>query len=206
MSSTTVIQAFQFGQTSAMKRSMDPNDIDQNLVRLTVNGDMRAFRTLYDRHLRHVTAQVGRIMGPWNEVEDTVQEVFVQLHRALPSYRFDSRFTTWLYRITHNVTVSQIRKQSRQRHRDSLANIRLNDDEWGKLDARSQIKVLYAALEEVSEKNREAFVLHEIEGLPLKEVAEIANVSINTIAARVRRTRENLKQILIAATTEQQDD
>ncbi len=206
MTTTTIIPAFQPSATSAKKAPMDANAIDQDLVRRTVDGDMGAFRELYDRHLRRVTAQVGRIMGPWNDVEDTVQEVFVQLHRALPSYRHDSRFTTWLYRIAWNVTVSYIRQQSRQRHRDSLADIRLSDDDWGRLDARSQMKVLYAALEEVSEAGRQAFVLHEVEGRPLREVAELTEVSINTAAARVRRTRERLKEILVAATMEPQHD
>ena len=162
---------------------------------------MVAFRQLYDRHFDFVTRQVGRIMGPGGELEDVVQEVFVAVFRSLQSYRGDSRFTTWLYRLTYNVTVTHLRKRPKMVELSAWRPLKEPQAAWSRLEARDMVRVLYAALDNVPPEQREAFLLHEVEGLKLREIADLTGESINTIAARVRRTRERMQEVLEAAGT-----
>ena len=182
------------------------DDEEELCIDAAVHGDMAAFRTLYDRHFEFVTRQVGRIMGPGGDLEDVVQEVFVAVYRSLHGYRGDSRFTTWLYRLTYNVTVSHLRKRPRMVELSAWRPLRDSQGAWARLEARDMVRVLYAALDNVAPDHREAFLLHEVEGMRLREIAELTGESINTIAARVRRTRERMQEVLEAASSEGDHD
>lgn len=171
-------------------------DEEQIWIEAAASGDVAAFRLLYDRHFDFVSRQVGRVMGPGGELEDVVQEVFVQVFRSLHSYRNESKFTTWLYRVAYNVTISHLRKTPRTVELADWRALREPTSQWNKLEARDMCRVLYAALEQVPGDQREAFLLFEVEGLKLREIAELTGESINTIAARVRRTRERLQVVL----------
>lgn len=173
---------------------------EQQWIAAAASGDMAAFRALYDRYRLRVIAQVGRMIGPGADVDDVTQEVFVQVYRSLGSFAGESRFSTWLFRITWNVTSNWIRRHRRPLDLTQLRLLDTPTDTWSQLEARDMARVLHAALEEVGEDAREAFVLHELEGMTLQQIAELTGNSINTIAARVRRTRERVAQILAAAT------
>ena len=168
------------------------------LIERAQGGDMQAFRQIYDAHLRRVAAQVGRLLGPRGDVEDVVQEVFIQVHRSLPNFRGDSEFTTWLYRVTWNVAVTHLRRRVNHTPVDlpALMQFACEKELWGKLEARDKLRTLYAALEELPDEYREAFILFEIEGNSLQEIAEMTDTSLNTIASRVRRSRERLRALL----------
>lgn len=168
------------------------------LISRAQRGDMLAFRQLYDAYLRRVAAQVGRLLGPSSEVEDVVQEVFVQVHRSLPKFRGDSEFSTWLYRVTWNVTVTHLRRRPNHTPVDlpALMQFACEKELWGKLEARDKLRTLYAALNELPDEYREAFILFEIEGNSLQEIAQMTDTSLNTIASRVRRSRERLRALL----------
>ncbi len=176
-------------------------DEEQVWIAAAASGDVAAFRLLYDRHFDFVTRQVGRVMGPHfgrqgGELEDVVQDVFVQMFRSLHSYRSESKFTTWLYRVSYNVTISHLRKTPRTVELADWRTLREPASTWAKLEARDMCRVLYAALEQVPDDQRECFLLFEVEGMKLREISELTGESINTIAARVRRTRERLQQVL----------
>ena len=171
-------------------------DEEQVWIEAAANGDMAAFRLLYDRHLGFVSRTVGRVLGPGNDIEDVVQDVFVQVFRSLGSYRSESKFTTWLYRVAYNVAISHLRKKPRTVELADYRALREPGSTWARLEARAMCRVLYSALEQTSEENREAFLLFEVEGLKLREIAELTGASLNTVAARVRRTRERLQSVL----------
>ena len=166
------------------------------LVERAQQGDMQAFRALYDAYLRRVAAQIGRIMGPGPEVEDVIQKVFIQVHRSLPSFKGDAKFSTWLYRVTWNVTVSHMRRRAPTVDLPSLKQFACSKEQWGKLEAREQLRTLYAAIDDLPADYREAFVLFELEGHSLNEIADKTGDSINTVASRVRRSRERLRALL----------
>lgn len=181
--------------------SIEP-EIERKWVLQAQTGDSTAFRWLYDRHLDRATHQVGRIMGPGADIEDVVQDVFVQVFRSIGNYRFESKFSTWLYRVTYNVTISHLRKQPKTVELADWRPLRDNVSTWSRLEARDLVRVLYAALEHVQPEAREAFLMHEVEGMKLREIAELTGDSLNTISARVRRTREKLQAVLESAQTE----
>jgi RNA polymerase sigma-70 factor, ECF subfamily len=178
-------------------------DTESQWIIRAAKGDMVSFRRLYDRHVDYVTCQVARLMGPGYELEDIVQEIFVQVFRSLATFRHECAFTTWLYRLARNVAIDHLRKRSKTVSLADWRPLKCSSQQWAKLEARDQIRVLYAAMQKFSLENREAFILHEIEGLKLREIEELTGESINTIAARVRRTREQLRGILEAATSEE---
>lgn len=172
---------------------------EESWIAAAAAGDRVAFRALYDRYRLRVIGQVGRMIGPGPDVDDVAQEVFVQVYRSLPSFAGESRFSTWLFRITWNVTSNHIRRNRRTLDLTQLRLLDTTPDAWSQLEARDMARVLHAALDELGDDAREAFVLHELEGMTLQAIAELTGNSINTIAARVRRTRERVAQILAAA-------
>ncbi len=169
---------------------------EKQLIERAQQGDLQAFREIYDLYLRRVIAHVGRIMGPGPEVEDVAQNVFIQVHRSLPSFKGDAKFSTWLYRLTWNVTVSHLRRRAPTVDLPALKQFATDDDQWSRLEARDKLRTLHAGIADLPPDHREAFVLFEIEGVPLNEIAELKGESINTIASRVRRSRERLRALL----------
>ncbi|MFU8804057.1 MAG: RNA polymerase sigma factor [Bradymonadaceae bacterium] len=174
-------------------------DTESQWILRAARGDVASFRRLYDRYVDYVTHNVGRLMGPGSDLEDVVQEVFVQVYRSLDGFRHESAFSTWLYRIARNVAIDHLRKRSKTVELADWRPLRCSTELWAKLEAREQVRALYAAMQKFSIENREAFILHELEGMKLREIEELTGESINTIAARVRRTREQLRVILEAA-------
>ncbi len=186
-------------QTTSSSASPEHSGEVRRWVEAAADGDMQAFRRLYDRFLPYVRHNVGRLLGPRPEVDDLVQDVFVEVHRCLGDFRHDSRFQTWLYRVTRNVTISHLRKRKKTVELSELQPLRANARTLSKIEARDQVRALYAVLDQVSVESREAFVLFEVEGLKLREIAEMTDSPINTVAARVRRTRERLRTFLEAS-------
>lgn len=178
--------------------SDEPNpETRRQWIREAQDGDRAALRRLYDSHLDDVRSHVGRLLGPDGPVDDVVQEVFVEVFSSIDEFRGDSTFKTWLYRITRNVAISRLRKRRpKQVDLSSLNPLRNATDSRSEIEARDQVKALYAVLDQVKPESREAFLLHEVEGWKLREIAEKTDTSINTIGSRVRRTRKRLRKYL----------
>jgi len=161
---------------------------DRELVeRFTRHGDDAAFEELYRRHVDRVHRVVARILGPRGDVEDAVQEIFVQVHRSLLRFRGGSELTTWLHRLAVNVTTSALRQRLREPPPPAPGEPDPGPGE--QLEAREEVLALYRALDELPEHNRIAFVLFELEGMPLEELAEATGVPLQAAAARLRRAR-----------------
>jgi len=178
-----------------------PNPVDQTQldtwIASAMKGDRQAFRKLYEAHVGAVLVQVARLVGPGSPAEDVTQEVFIEVYKALPTFKGDARFSTWLYRVTRNVAISYLRRKRGSEAVDlasyrALAEVVHQPD----LDARRQVGALWAALKELPFEAREAFVLFEIEGMPLNEIAALTSEPLHTVASRIRRTRERLRSQL----------
>ncbi len=175
---------------------LDPDE-QQRLIALTQRGDMAAFRRLYDAYLRRVSGQVFRILGPSSDIDDVVQEVFVQVHRSIANFRAESAFSTWLYRLTWNVTVSHLRRRGAPTvDLPALKQFACPQSQWDRLEARDKLRSLYAALDDLPADQRDAFVCFELEGMSLQEIATQCDEPLNTVASRVRRARERLRALL----------
>jgi RNA polymerase sigma-70 factor (ECF subfamily) len=136
------------------------------------------------------------MLGWGPEVEDVVQEVYLEVYQSLPRFRGEATFGTWLFRVTHNVAVSHLRRRGSRPVDLSPIKVLSEAVHQPSLDARDQVRALYAALDQVAPESREAFVLYELEGLTLSAIAEVTGDPLNTVASRVRRTRERLRRML----------
>lgn len=165
-------------------------------IHAAAKGEMGAFRKIYDHYLGQVTRTVGRYLGPGPAVEDVVQEVFVQLHGSLNGVSDVDAFGGWVYRISRNVAISHLRKQKSSVDFVTLKMVKEPTSQWRRLAAREQVRALYAALDCLSAEQREAVIMYEIEGHTLQEIADLTDTSINTIASRVRRGRQQLIKLL----------
>lgn len=162
-------------------------------------GDRSAFRALFDRHRSDVSRLVYRMVGPRAEIEDLLQEVFVQVHRSLKEFRGESRFSTWLHRVTVNVVLMHRRAaRSRPVLAEELPPGSIEDassahpDE--EADRRSRIGAFFALLEQISEKKRIVFVLHDLEGMPPSEIATIVDAPVLTVRTRLFYARRELEE------------
>lgn len=160
------------------------------------SGDARAFEDIYRMHRRDVSRLAARLLGPRGDLEDVIQEVFIQVFRSLSSFRGDSRFSTWLHRVTVNVTLMHIRAL---RSRPQLGNELLHDpaapEGESPVDcaARAErLRALYRILDTLSEKKRAVFILHDIEGVPAAQVASVVDSNVLTVRTRLFYARREV--------------
>jgi RNA polymerase sigma-70 factor (ECF subfamily) len=171
---------------------------DDAIVEKAKRGDRAAFRSLFLAY-RHQVARVIQRFVPREDVEDVAQEVFLHVFRSLPSFRGDARFSTWLHRLALNVARMHLRR-GKSRPKLTLAG---NDERKvlerpslvdPALDAErnERVRALYRLLENLSEKKREALILHDLEGLPADEIAKILDIPVMTVRTRVFYARKEL--------------
>jgi RNA polymerase sigma-70 factor (ECF subfamily) len=163
-------------------------------------GDGVAFRELFRNHRADIARLVQRMTGRPGDLEDLVQEVFLQVYRSIKDFRGQSRFSTWLYRVTVNVVLMHRRAA---RSRPIFQEIA--DDNFG-ADGREQpddqvararrVSAFYRLLERLSDKKRAVFVLHELEGLSPSEVAKVVNAPVLTVRTRLFYARRELLAML----------
>lgn len=174
---------------------MDP---DRALVERALAGEEAAFREIFLRHRDDAARIVYRMLGPSSEVEDVVQEVFLHVYRSLASFRGDSRFSTWLYRLTVNVTRMHLR---RKRSRPRIADIEVPEappvealplDPSEQVDQRARVAALYRLLDGLGEKKREVLVLHDFEGMQAKDIAQLLGIPVLTVRTRLFYARKEL--------------
>jgi RNA polymerase sigma-70 factor (ECF subfamily) len=174
----------------------DPNAVDHALVVRFNGGDRGALAELYRRHAGRVQSVARSVVGPSSELEDIVQNVFIEVQRSLPRFRGDSRFTTWLHRVTVNVSLQYIRKGQRKGWLrwvglDRVAPVGRAGLQ-GHVEAREEVGILYEILAEVGEKKRVVFTLFEIEGLSLDEIASTVGCGVNTVKSRLFHARKEV--------------
>lgn len=191
---------------------MSEADADALLVERVKRGDARAFELLVLKYRRRIERLVSRIVRDPDSVADVAQETFIRAYRALPNFRGESAFYTWLYRIA----VNTARKEAAEQRRDpvvsesalagaddegdetSRAETALSDAETPEavLASREIAQAVNAAVEDLSEDLRQAVTLREIEGLSYEEIAQVMNCPIGTVRSRIFRAREAIAQRL----------
>ena len=171
---------------------------EQPLIARAAAGDTAAFRQLYERHRTDVARLVYRMLGPRNEVDDVIQEVFVQVHKSLKDFRGQSKFSTWLHRVTVNVVLMHRRAaRSRPTFADeppaepSLRSAELTPDEDAQ--RRERMRAFARLLDRLAEKKRLVFVLHELEGIAPSEIAKIVGAPVLTVRTRLFYARRELE-------------
>ena len=159
-------------------------------------GDARAFQELYRSHRRDVARLVARLLGPRGDADDVIQEVFIQVFRSLVSFRGESRFTTWLHRVTVNVTLMHIRAaKSRPQLGTELSHEPSAPDDHSPVEgaARNErMRALYKILDTLSDKKRAVFILHDLEGTPAGQVATLLEIPVLTVRTRLFYARKEV--------------
>lgn len=181
----------------APERDREP---DAALVEALRGGDGHAFAALYQRHVDWVWRRVTTLVGPVAEREDLVQQIFLEVHRAIPSFRGDAAFSTFLFRIVANVAYQHLK-----RHRRRPAELRSDalDELVGPavtpeaaLRERQELARTFALLQRLKPKKRIALLLRSVEGLALEEIAAIVGARKHAVAQRVRHAQLELTAML----------
>jgi RNA polymerase sigma-70 factor (ECF subfamily) len=184
---------------------MNAPDADAALVERAKQGDVKAFEMLVVKYQRRIERLVGRMVRDVDLVPDIAQETFIRAYRALPQFRGDSAFYTWLYRIAVNTAKKQLMELKRDLLVTESARASQDEDEEprgaesepsdsGTPDALLASKQIAAAVnfavEGLSDELRQAITLREIEGLSYEEIAVLMNCPIGTVRSRIFRARE----------------
>jgi RNA polymerase sigma-70 factor, ECF subfamily len=189
-------------------RRMSDRDLDRQLVERAQQGDKHAFELLVSKYQRKLSRLLSRFIRDAGEVEDVAQEAFIKAYRALPSFRGDSAFYTWLYRIgintAKNYLVAMGRRAPTATEFDSEEAEGFDDGEQLR-DINTPENVMMSkqiattvneTMERLPEELRTAITLREIEGLSYEEIATIMNCPIGTVRSRIFRAREAIAEKL----------
>ncbi len=185
----------------AAKNAVDVKSMsDYDLAQASSKGDMIAFEEVYNRHHRRVYAICLRMLKNSNEAEDLTQDVFIQLHRKIGSFRGDSAFTTWLHRLTVNQVLMHFRKRTVKMEKvtdegETPVQIVKGSEKPGKMPVVDKI-ALDNAIKELPNGYRNVFVLHDIEGFEHEEVARILGCSVGTSKSQLHKARHKLRKLL----------
>lgn len=171
-------------------------DEDFVLIRNFIDGDEKTFRTLVIKHREKVRNLVFLTLGDTENIDDISQDVFISVYHKLKEFRFESKFTTWLYRITVNKCKDYLRKK---KVRSIFVPLSDSDREYptGPFSENIDIpQLVRKAIDKLPDKLKIPLILRDIEGLSYKEIAEKLGTEVGTIKSRIFRARESLKIIL----------
>ncbi len=173
---------------------------DYELTQASSKGDMIAFEEVYNRHHRRVYAICLRMLKNTNEAEDLTQDVFIQLHRKIGSFRGDSAFTTWLHRLTVNQVLMHFRKRTVKFEKtteegETPEQIVAGSEKPSKMPVVDKIALDYA-IRQLPKGYKSVFMLHDIQGFEHEEVARILGCSVGTSKSQLHKARLKLRKLL----------
>ncbi|MDZ7721843.1 MAG: sigma-70 family RNA polymerase sigma factor [candidate division KSB1 bacterium] len=189
---------------------MNSNQIvsDAELIRRYKGGDARAFERLVQRYNRPLTGYLRRMITDRIAADDLFQETFLKVVKALPRYREDGKFSSWLFGIANHVAIDYLRKQKRIKSHMKTDTIEKNDEEPVEYEDvnsplpdqefdRSELKTLLKqAVGKLPVEQKQVLLLRQYSGMSFKEIAEKVNCPLNTVLGRMRYALINLKKIM----------
>ena len=180
--------------------AMVETDQDAELVRLAQAGDAKAFEALVVKYQRRIARHVARYLKAAGDVEDVVQETFIRAYRGLASFRGDSAFYSWLYRIATNAALNHLKRQPHDvllgddapEERADVFEPGVSDGEHPErtMIAKQIAEAVQRALSKLQPNLAEPLMLYEVEGKPYAEIAAMLGVPIGTVRTRIFRARE----------------
>ena len=180
--------------------------VEEKLIALCQQGDRDCFGLLYQRYQQRVRSTLYQLCGA-AALDDLVQEVFLKVWKGLPKLKTAKYFSTWIYRISWNVAIDQRRKLARSQEKSSLnektwEKEQLNNTKLNNAESAPDLMQLHyqdlvqRGLNNLSFEHRVVLVLHDLEDLPQKQVAEILNIPVGTVKSRLFHARNSLKKFL----------
>ena len=171
-------------------------DDDYSIIRQFIDGDKSAFQVLVKRHKEKVRNIVYLTMNNSALVDDIAQEVFITVYRNLKNFRFESQFTTWLYRITVNRCKDYLRRMNVRKIFSPLDESFEVAEYSTPVENNDISKIVMDAIAKLPAKLRMPLILKDIEGFSYQEISETLNCEMGTVKSRIFRGREKLKEIL----------
>lgn len=168
---------------------------DTNLMLDVKAGDIKKLGILFERYKTVLFSYLFRITQNKHTSEDLVQNVFMRILKYRKNFTGCGKFTNWMYKIAHNVSVDHFNKDNRYRATDDFSKYNLKDNQTGDevLIQKEQVKLLEKALYQLSEKKREILVLSKYQKLKYKDISKILGCSEATVKVRVFRAIMDLK-------------
>jgi len=189
-------------------RFVSDREIDRQLVERAQRGDKRAFELLVEKYQRKLARLLSRFIRDPAEVEDVTQEAFIKAYRALPAFRGDSAFYTWLYRIGINTaknylmalgrrapTSTEVEAEEAEGFEEGEQLRDINTPE-SVLLSNEIAETVNSTIEQLPEELRTAIQLREIEGMSYEDIAQVMNCPIGTVRSRIFRAREAIAERL----------
>ncbi|MBQ2412275.1 MAG: sigma-70 family RNA polymerase sigma factor [Anaerotignum sp.] len=178
---------------------------EKDLILKAKQGDMLAFEELILKHEKIVYNLALRMMNHSEDAMDISQEVFLKAYRSLSNFDERSAFSTWLYRITHNTCIDEIRKRKGKQTYSLEEDLESEDGSMQRqvaddgdtpeesLMRKEQKSEILRALDTLSEEHKAAIILRDVKGMSYEEIAEILELSLGTVKSRINRARNQLK-------------
>jgi RNA polymerase sigma-70 factor (ECF subfamily) len=175
--------------------SMTPMETDAAIVRRAIEGDERAMRLLWNQHAAHVDAVVRRLAADPDLAEDIAQEVWIQIFRALPSWRGDAKFSTWVHRVAINRTLNALRRTKRLAATETAI-----DDDSAFVEQDAERSMLAQSIDEAARQlspgARTVFLLHDVEGYTHEEIATELGITPGGSKSQLFKARAKLRRLL----------
>lgn len=168
---------------------------DQLTIQRAIDGDERAMRALWSLHAPHIDAVVRRLVGDAEDAADIAQEVWIQIFRALPTYRGESQFGTWAHRIAVNRTLNALRRTRRLAKLETEINEDTASVEHGS-DRSMLAATIEAATQRLSPGARTVFVMHDVEGYTHEEIASELGITTGGSKSQLFKARAKLRKLL----------
>lgn len=186
---------------------MSEKAIDLELVKQAQAGDIKAFELLVQRYQQKVAGVISKLIKDSHEIQDVAQEVFIKVYKALPKFRGDSAFYTWIYRIAINTAKNHLVARGRRIQNSNIEPIeaesysggfeRQNFDTPDAEYERQEVEMaVHKAVSELPEDLKTAIVYREVDGLSYEEIAEKMDCPIGTVRSRIFRARDAIDAAL----------
>ncbi len=184
------------------------SDREKGLLERAKAGDIAAFEQLIESYQKKIFNIALRMLGNYDDAGDLSQEVLIRIYKSIGSFKEQSSFSTWIYRITTNVCLDEIRKRKNRKIISLDEEIRLEDGEMKRqieseepspeetAEAKDLKKIVNDAIGKLSEEHRIVIVLRDLQGLSYEEIAEVLKCPEGTVKSRINRGRQALKNIL----------
>ncbi|MDY4198926.1 MAG: sigma-70 family RNA polymerase sigma factor [Candidatus Fimadaptatus sp.] len=176
---------------------------DELLLRRACKGDVQAFEELMQSHESRIYAIALRMMGNREDAQDCAQEAMVRIYRAMGSFKGQSALATWIYRITMNTCLDELRRRKARKvtSLDSLVDTGWSPTDTGDTPEEHGLRVekqnaLNQAIQSLPDDMRAAIILRDVKGYSYDEIASILDANVGTIKSRISRGREKLREIL----------
>ncbi len=173
-------------------------EVEKGLIERAAQGDMGAFREIYQRTSGFVYSIAYRIVNRKAEADEVTQDVFLKVHHHLKTFKFESSFKTWLYRVTVNTALNMAKKTGRISWRE----VEFEEPEAPRegaqeaavrnIETREAEEQLHQLLAQLNPDQRACIILREIEGLDYQNIAQTLGIHLNTVRSRLKRAREAL--------------